>query len=54
VKLDSTVMTKQADGAKGTTTTEEKKDTKKAKGTEEKDVVSAKDAKPVKVTKEEK
>ncbi len=45
-------MAKQTDGAKGTTTSEEKKDTKKAKGTEPKDVVSSKDAKQVKVTKE--
>jgi len=44
-------MAKQTDGAKGTTTSEEKKDTKKAKGVEPKDVVSAKDAKPVKVEK---
>lgn len=47
-------MAKQTDGAKGTTTSEEKKDTKKAKGTEPKDVISSKDAKPVKVTKKEK
>lgn len=47
-------MAKQSDGAKGTTTSEEKKDVKKAKGTEPKDVVSSKDAKQVKVTKDKK
>jgi hypothetical protein len=47
-------MAKQSDGAKGTTTSEEKKDTKKAKGVEPEEVVSAKDAKPVQVKKKEK
>lgn len=47
-------MAKQTDGAKGTTTSEERKDTKKAKGTEPKDVVSSKDAKQVKVKNKEK
>jgi hypothetical protein len=47
-------MAKQTDGAKGTTTSEEKKDTKKAKGVEPQDVVSSKDAKETKVTKKEK
>ena len=44
-------MAKQTDGAKGTTTSEETKDTKKAKGVEPEKVVSAKDAKTVKVKK---
>jgi hypothetical protein len=47
-------MAKQTDGAKGTTTSEEKKDTKKAKGVEPQDVVSSKDAKETKVTKKDK
>jgi hypothetical protein len=47
-------MAKQSEGAKGTTTSEEKKDTKKAKGVEPQDVVSAKDAKPVEVKKKDK
>jgi hypothetical protein len=44
-------MTKKSDSDKGTTTKAETKDTKKAKGTEAKDVISAKDAKKVEVTK---
>lgn len=47
-------MAKQTDSAKGTTTSEEKKDTKKAKGVEAQDVISSKDAKQTKVTKKEK
>jgi hypothetical protein len=44
-------MAKKSDTAKGTTTKQETKDTKKAKGTEAKDVISAKDAKKVNVKK---
>jgi hypothetical protein len=47
-------MAKQTESAKGTTTREEKKDTKKAKGVEAQDVISSKDAKQTKVTKKEK
>lgn len=47
-------MAKQTGGAKGTTTSEEKKDTNKAKGVEAQDVVSSKDAKQTKVTKKDK
>jgi hypothetical protein len=44
-------MAKSNETKKGTTTNAETKDSNKAKGTEAKDVVSAKDAKKVKVSK---
>jgi hypothetical protein len=45
-------MAKKTETEKGTTTKAEKKDTSKAKGPEPKEVISAKDAKKVKVSKE--